>query len=124
MKLICYAIAVLMVGGCAAQMVALPTPMTVTEVSDGVYRLDQSVTMKAENAQPLVLREGTTWRQIGVIEQGNVFDTKDQVVIVNAFDVHEAAVVTKDGTVRGFYLKVEKTFVAVEPVPITLKLGE
>ena len=113
----------LVVTGCSAHMVQLAAPMSVIEIDEGVYRLENSVTVKATHAQPLELRAGTTWKQIGTIEQGNVFDTKDQVVIVNAFDVHEAAIVTKDSFVVGFYLKVAKTFVEVEPVPITLQQG-
>ena len=105
-------------------MVELAVPMSVANVGDSEYRLEEAVTIKATHAQPLELRAGTTWRQIGTIEQGNVFDTKDQVVIVNSFDVHEAAIVTKDSYVQGFYLKVAKTFVEAQPVPITLKKGE
>ena len=122
-KATCLLLAVLL-SACSAHMVELDAPMTVVEVDEGVYRLEDSITIKATHAQPLTLRAGTTWRKIGVIEQGNVFDTKDQVVMVNAFDVHEAALVTKDGYVQGFYLKVAKTFVEAQPVSITLKTGE
>ena len=123
MKRIAYLWLASVLAGCSAHMVELAAPMTVVEIDEGVYRLENSVTVEATHAQPLELRAGTTWRQIGTIEQGNVFDTKDQVVIVNAFDVHEAAIVTKDGYVVGFYLKVAKTFVEAEPVPITLQQG-
>ncbi len=124
MKFALGVLAALFLGACSAQMVELPTPMSVTEVSDGVYQLQDSVTIKVKNARPVELRAGTRWQQVGKIDQGNVFDTKDQVVIVNSFDVHEAALVTKDGIVQGFYLKVAKTFVAAEPVSISLNEGE
>lgn len=124
MKRMAYLCIISFLSGCSAQMVELTAPMSVVVVSEGVYRLEQSVTIKATHATALELRAGTRWRQIGTIEQGNVFDTKDQVVIVNAFDVHEAAIVTKDTHVVGFYLKVAETFVEAEPVPITLMLEE
>lgn len=114
----------LILSGCSAQMVELSSPMSVAEVDDGVYRLENAVTIKAAHAAPLGLRAGTTWRQIGTIAQGKVFDTKDQVVIVNSFDVHEAAIVTNNEQVVGFYLKVAETFVEATPVPISLTTAE
>ena len=115
-----YAWLTIIIAGCSAQMVELSAPMTVIEVDEGVYHLKENVTIQARNAEPIKLRAGTNWRHIGTIEQGNVFDTKDQVVIINAFDVHEAALVTKDGYIKGFYLKASKTFVEAQEVPIKL----
>ena len=114
----------LFLSGCSAQMVELASPMSVVEIDEGLYRLENAVTVKAAHAAPLELRAGTMWRQIGTIAQGSVFDTKDQVVIVNSFDVHEAAVVTNNEKVVGFYLKVAKTFVEAKPVPISLTKAE
>lgn len=98
--------------------------MSVVQVDDNVYRLEESVTIKATHAAPVVLQENTVWTKIGTIEHGNVFDTKDQVVIVNSFDVHEAAVVIRDGYVVGFYLKAKQTYVSANPVAISLSEGE
>ena len=122
-RIACLCLAVFL-SGCSAQMVELASPMSVVEIDEGLYRLQSTVTVKAAHAAPLELRAGTTWRQIGTIAQGNVWDTKDQVVIVNSFDVHEAAVVTNNNQVVGFYLKVAKTFVEANPVPISLVTTE
>ena len=122
-KIACLSLA-LFLSACSAQMVELASPMSVTEIDEGIYRLDNAVTVKAAHAAPLELRAGTTWQQVGTIAQGNVFDTKDQVVIVNSFDVHEAAIVTNNEQVVGFYLKVAETFVEAKPVPISLTNAE
>ena len=122
-RIACLSLAVFL-AGCSAQMIELASPMSVVEIDEGIYRLENAVTVKAAHAAPLELRAGTTWRQIGTIAQGSVWDTKDQVVIVNSFDVHEAAVVTNNNQVVGFYLKVAKTFVEATPAPISLTTAE
>ncbi|MDJ0711585.1 MAG: hypothetical protein QNJ14_14430 [Woeseiaceae bacterium] len=92
--------------------------------SDIVYTVTRDVTIDAPRAAPTLLRAGTNWRRIGTIEHGNVFDTSDQVVIVNSFNVEEAAIVTKDEMVVGYYLKISGAFVAVDPTPIILEPRE
>jgi hypothetical protein len=86
--------------------------------------LKESVTIKAYNATPSVLNAGTTWFEVGYINQGDVYRTKDQVVIVNSFDVHEAYIVVKDSTVVGYYLPIENTFIESEPMSINLSKME
>ena len=105
-------------------MVELSAPMAAIAGDDGFYQLEESVEIRARHAAVLELRTGTHWQRIGKIEYGEVFDTSDQVVIVNSFDVHEAAIVVKDASVVGYFLKVAQTFVAAEPVPIILKRVE
>lgn len=117
-------IVVALLSGCATPTVNLSSPMSVRDTADAIFRLEENVTIKAKHAAPLTLRAGTTWRQIGTIEQGRVFETEDQVVIVNSFDVHEAAIVTNDQHVVGYYLKVSETFVEAQAVPIRLLEGE
>ncbi len=114
------AIGLALLSGCAVSQQTVPAPMTVTEIDTDLYRLDESIEIKARNAQPTRLVAGTRWTRLGSIPQGNVFATSDQVVIVNGFDVHEAHIVTNDGQVVGFYLVVEKTFVEAKPVDIIL----
>lgn len=120
MKAIAIACSVVTLTACSAQQLQLSAPMTV-ETIDGVeYRLTAPLTIRAPRTAPLTLKAGTTWKQIGTIERGRVYDTTDQVVIVNSFDVQEAAVVVDDGMVVGYYLKISKTFVESDPVAINL----
>jgi len=87
-----------------------------------MLKLEESITIQASNAKPSTLHAGTKWETVGTINQGIVYRTKDQVVIVNSFDVHEGYIVVKDLQVIGYYLPVEKTF--VESKPVTIKLSK
>lgn len=82
--------------------------------------LVDDVTMKAKRSRATNLKAGTRWSRIGSIEQGDVYNTKDQVVILNSFDVHEAAIVVDGDMIVGYFLKVEETFVEAEPVSVNL----
>lgn len=68
------------------------------------------------------LKAGTRWRQVGVIKQGDVFATNDQVLVVEASHIHESWLVVNNGFVIGFFLRVEKTFCpASKPIALILK---
>jgi len=114
---------VLLLSACSATQVRLDTQLQPTN-SPALYQLQSTVKIKASNATPSTLKENTTWSKVGAIEQGIVYKTKDQVVIVNSFDVHEGYIVVNDGKVVGYYLPVEKSFVAVTPKPISLEKME
>lgn len=113
----------IMLVACSAQQVEVSQALVRQTADDGVYMLEQAVIIEAKNTKDLTLRSGTRWSRIGEIEQGVVYDTKDQVVIVNSFDVHEASIVVRDSTIVGYYLEVEETFVETDPVTIAL-IGE
>lgn len=113
-----------LLSACSTQSAQVPSAITVTELDDGRYRLSRSVEIKAKNADSTVLRSGSTWKRVGTIAEGNVYSTKDQLVIVNSFNVHEADIVARDGYIIGYYLKVPQAFLAVEPVPVKLELAE
>ena len=71
---------------------------------------------------PTRLKAGTRWRQVGTIEHGAVFATKDQIVTVEASNIYEAQLVVSNNIIQGFYLPVEKTFCAVRaPIRIETK---
>lgn len=108
---------------CSAQQVEVSRVMVKSTGNESVFLLEEKVVIKAKRTAPTTLRAGTRWSQIGSIEQGDIFDTKDQVVIVNSFDVHEASIVVNEQTIVGYYLTVEKTFVETDPVKIIL-IGE
>ena len=57
-----------------------------------------------------ILEAGTKWVMIGRIPEGAVYRSDDQVLTVEASNIHEAALVVDGGEVVGFYLLVEKTF--------------
>ena len=106
--------------GCSATVVTLAEPMDETGLDSSSYRLAESIVIKAPRTADLTLRADTVWNHIGTISQGRVFDTKDQVIIVNSFNVYEAAIVVNDGKIVGYYPKVAEAFVASRPVSLKL----
>ncbi len=88
------------------------------------YRLAEAIVLEAPRTADLKLRADTVWTHVGTISHGRVFDTRDQVIIVNSFNVYEAAIVVNDGTIVGYYPKVAKAFVATRPVSIELVKAE
>ena len=53
---------------------------------------------------------GSTWRQTGVIPDGDVYKIENRVFTVEARHVHEAYLVVRDRSLVGFYLPVEQAF--------------
>jgi len=114
---------VLLLSACSATQVRLATQLQPSSDS-ALYVLEHSVKIQAANSNASTLKQGTQWAAVGSIEQGIVYRTKDQVVVVNSFDVHEGYIVVKDAQVVGYYLPVEKTFVETEPKAISLNKME
>lgn len=96
-----------------AQLEATPAPGPAlvmsrdTEVTAGAYKR--------------VLRKGTRWMRVGRIAAGDVYQTRDQVLTVEASNMHEAYLVVAAGNLMGFYLPVERTYVPTEPVALALE---
>lgn len=114
--------AVVALGGCAFDLVSVTqTPATLVPVSSSemAFTLQQDVVVPIGTGFPTHLKKGTVWRQVGVIDQGVVYTTRDQVVTVEASNIHEAQIVVSKGRLIGFYLPVERSFAAAkEPMPL------
>ena len=68
------------------------------------------------------LKPGSTWTYVGTIPAGNVYRTRDQVLTVEASNIHEAYIVVNNSRLVGFYLPVEKTYsAAVQPATLPIK---
>src|SRR5262245_34836983 len=106
--------------GCAFDVISirqLPAaiqPATETE-SAATWMLDQDTRVRLVQGFSTGLKKGTSWRQVGRIEQGDVLRTSDQIVAVEASNQHEAYLVVKNDIATGFYLPVEKTFTPADP---------
>lgn len=99
-----------------------PTQFTAVASPAREFVLTQEVKAKLGSGFPTVLKAGTRWRQVGSLEEGDVFATKDQVVMVEASNNYEAHPVVADGWLKGFYLPVEKSFVAnSRPILLLIK---
>lgn len=80
-------------------------------IEEPIYILQGSVVLKPSHSRRIELKKDTSWTQVGSIEYGDVYRTKDQVVQVNSFHVYEADIVVKDSYVIGYYLPVSGGFV-------------
>lgn len=107
---------------CAAKQVLLDSELVAIE-DNSEYRLDENVKISAKNTKTFVLKAKTRWKLVGQIEQGKVFHTKDQVVIVNSFNVYEADIVIQNEQIKGYYIPINKTFVPSRVTNIKLTKG-
>lgn len=86
------------------------------------FALGKEVKARLGTGFPTILRFGTVWRRVGEIEAGAVYFTEDQIVKVEASNIHEARIVVSGGRLVGFYLPVEKTYAPLgEPLTLEMK---
>lgn len=110
----------LFLGACAVDVISIrQTPTNfVAEPSAQILVLSAKERVPLVEGKSRTLHEGTTWRKVGRVNEGDVYETKDQIVTVDASNEHEALLVVKDGMAVGFYLLVEHTFTAAsKPIP-------
>jgi len=99
-----------------------PTTYTTLVAPAQSFVLNRDVKATVGSGFPTRLKADTRWQQVGNTEHGAVFVTKDQLVTVEASNIYEAQLVVTENAITGFYLPVEKTFVAVSPkVPLPTK---
>lgn len=116
-----------MLVGCAFDITQVPQrPATFISNTGatGHFTLEQDVKAHLGTGFVTRLNAGTRWTQVGTIEFGKVFATKDQIVTVEASDIYEANVVVSNQSITGFYLVVEKTFAPVtRPIPVAITVS-
>jgi len=103
---------VLALSGCAFDLAHVPqTPVQLEGAPDRAsFELADDVTINAGVGYKRTLKRGTRWRPVGRITQGDIYRTNDQVLTVEASNIHEAYIVVSSGKLVGFYLPVEKSF--------------
>jgi hypothetical protein len=88
----------------------LPTKLDTTQLPKSSLILEKEEKIDLGTGYSRVIKDGTKWDYVGTIENGDVYNTKDQVLTVEASNIHEAYIVISSGKLIGFYLPVEKTF--------------
>ena len=102
----------LLLAGCASELktesaeLSPVTPGTATST----LRLDYSVDVRLDSGYSRTLRAGTTWKRIGSIPEGEVWEPVDTVLTVEGRYLHEAYLVVNESRLVGFYLPVEDAF--------------
>jgi hypothetical protein len=84
--------------------------MESTNLSKKSFELEKELNIDPGHGYKRKLRQGTKWNYIGTVSYGDVFRSKDQILTVEASNIHEAYIVVSSGKLVGFYLPVERAY--------------
>ena len=109
-------LSLLMLNACAfnvQHMKQIPAELKDNGKCTDSFVLEQDAKVSVGPIYTRVLKQNTRWHCVGIITQGKVFKTRDQVLTVEANNVYEAHIVMTGNILVGFYLPVEKTFTPI-----------
>jgi hypothetical protein len=115
----------ILLGGCAFDLMhvkQIPVKIESAQVQKS-FLLETDVDVKLDTGYSRLLKKGSRWNFLGSLSYGDIFKSDDQVLTVEASNIHEAYIVVKSIRLVGFYLPVEKTFSPLTP-PVTLPMKE
>jgi hypothetical protein len=99
--------------GCAFDVVHVkqePAKFEQGTASEDSWKLSEDVEISLDTGYKRKLKAGTRWECIGKIENGDVYQTKDQILTVEGSNIYEACIVVSEGRLVGFYLPANQTF--------------
>lgn len=99
----------------------VPTQLEVASSPRDSFELQQEVKVNLPTGYSRILKKGTKWDFVGTTPDGDVYKTKDQVLTVEASNIHEAYIVVSSGNLVGFYLPVERSFSPLGSVSLPMK---
>lgn len=103
----------LLLNGCAfdiAHVKQLPAQIQSTGISKEPFELEKEVDVNLDTGYSRKLKKGTKWNYVGTMQYGDIFKTNDQILTVEAANIHEAYIVVSSGKLVGFYLPAVKTY--------------
>jgi len=115
----------LLMSSCAFDLInvkQVPAQLEVPLSPGNSFELQEEVTVHLPAGYSRLLKKGTKWDFVGTTAHGDVYKTKDQVLTVEASNIHEAYIVVSSGKLVGFYLPVERSFSPT--VPLSLPMQE
>ena len=104
---------ILLLKSCAFDLVhvkQIPAQIEQNKLPASSFELLDEVNIKLDSGYSRKLKKATKWHYVGTISQGDIFQTNDQVLTVEASNIHEAYIVISSPNIVGFYLPIEKTF--------------
>ena len=108
------------VAGCA-DVVPTPAQLNATSHAESNYVLASSVDVRPIGGQSRTLSENSVWTTVGSITDGEVYRPLAGSLTAEAWDVHEAYIVVRDGNCVGLWLPFEKAFLPLSAAaPIQL----
>lgn len=99
-------------GGCAFDLIHVEQRPAQFDASfQGTpFELAADVVVTAGPGYTRTLRKGSRWMPVGRVAEGDIYRSRDQVLTVEASNIHEAWLVVRGGKAVGYYLVVERTF--------------
>lgn len=106
-------IIIMFFSACAFDLVHVkqyPTQMDMSQLSKSSFELLEEVHVSLGTGYSRKLIKGTRWGFVGVISEGDVYKTGDQILTIEGSNIFEAYIVVLEEKIVGFYLPVEKTY--------------
>ena len=116
------AIALFLLGGCAASVPAQPAELASLVASVPDIEVRQDVQIRLGTGYTRVVPAGSRWRAVGRLPQGQVYRPLNTIFAIEGRNVHEAYLVMQDGAVQGFYLPGESRYSPLA-APLSLPHG-
>lgn len=91
-----------------------PTQIEATNLSKPSFKLEKEVNFDPDPGYRRNLKQGTKWNYFGTVSYGDVFRSKDQILTLEASNIHEAYIVVSSGKLVGFYLPVERSYAPLD----------
>lgn len=107
--------------GCAPAIPVQEARLAAPETQPHPIRvLQREATVRLSTGYERKLAEGSRWRPVGSLPQGEVLRPVDSVFTIEGRQVHEACLVVSGTWLVGFYLPGEARFSPLEPsLPLT-----
>lgn len=117
----CLAVAAAL-AACAASVETVPTAFVAT--AGGEFTLTREVTVTLATRYSRALVEGSRWRKVGAVAEGDVYRAIGTVFTIEGRNVHEAyLVIAAQHRLVGFYLPGESNL-SLLPAPVELPIKE
>ena len=103
----------ILLNACAFDLIhvkQIPTQIESTNLSKPSFQLEKEVNVDPGQGYKRKLKQGTKWNYVGTVSYGDVFRSKDQILTVEASNIHEAYIVVSSDKLVGFYLPVERSY--------------
>ena len=105
----------LLFSSCAAPVKQQPAGVMQPAQAPKQFLVLEEVEVRLSTGYKTTIRPQTNWALAGTIAQGEVYKSRDQVLTVEGYDVHEAYLVVSGDELVGFYLPVEHNFAPISP---------
>lgn len=111
----------ILLAACAASVETQPARFVAAPGAD--LTLARSTEVRLPTRYTRVLAEGSRWRKVGSVQQGEVYSAVGTVFTIEGRQVHEAyLILSPEHSLVGFYLPGESNVSMLpQPIPLTVK---